>query len=100
MQHRSVFIKLLVKWSGFSLILYTSGEIACCNELESASSDIVTDLLGLLGIVLSDVTALVGIGCVGIEGVYVFSFNVLLRYFYLTVALLSSVGLVVLVVNK
>ncbi|KAF7797887.1 hypothetical protein EIP86_009093 [Pleurotus ostreatoroseus] len=40
-----------------------TGPIQCCNIVTSADSKEATSLLGLLGIVLSDVTALVGIQC-------------------------------------
>ncbi|EGO01039.1 hypothetical protein SERLA73DRAFT_179079 [Serpula lacrymans var. lacrymans S7.3] len=40
-----------------------TGDLQCCNSVESASSSGVADLLGLLGIVLGDITGLVGITC-------------------------------------
>ncbi|GJJ16247.1 sc3 hydrophobin [Clathrus columnatus] len=40
-----------------------TGTISCCNTVQSASSSPVSSLLGLLGIVVGDVTALVGLGC-------------------------------------
>lgn len=40
-----------------------TGDIQCCNSVQSASSSPVTLLLGLLGIVLSDLNVLVGITC-------------------------------------
>ncbi|EGO01041.1 hypothetical protein SERLA73DRAFT_105567 [Serpula lacrymans var. lacrymans S7.3] len=40
-----------------------TGDLQCCNSVESASSAGASLLLGLLGIVLSDVTGLVGITC-------------------------------------
>ncbi|KJA15220.1 hypothetical protein HYPSUDRAFT_72210 [Hypholoma sublateritium FD-334 SS-4] len=50
-----------------------TGSIQCCDSVQSASSKAVTTLLGLLGVVVSDVTALVGITCspisvIGISG--------------------------------
>ncbi|KIJ38668.1 hypothetical protein M422DRAFT_33114 [Sphaerobolus stellatus SS14] len=44
-----------------------TGDAQCCNTVESASSSGAAALLGLLGIVLSDVTALVGTGCTPIS---------------------------------
>ncbi|KAK0187131.1 fungal hydrophobin [Armillaria mellea] len=41
----------------------SSSNLQCCNSLQSGSSSVVGKLLGLLGVVLSDVTALVGITC-------------------------------------
>ncbi|KAI5891620.1 fungal hydrophobin [Schizophyllum commune H4-8] len=41
----------------------TTGSLSCCNQVQSASSSPVTALLGLLGIVLSDLNVLVGISC-------------------------------------
>ncbi|KAF5375921.1 hypothetical protein D9615_008253 [Tricholomella constricta] len=40
-----------------------TGDLQCCNSVESASSDAVGLLLGLLGIVLTDLNVLVGITC-------------------------------------
>ncbi|KAH7920320.1 fungal hydrophobin [Leucogyrophana mollusca] len=40
-----------------------TGSISCCNSVQSSSSNVVTSLLGLLGIVLGDLTGQVGIGC-------------------------------------
>ncbi|PPQ87943.1 hypothetical protein CVT25_001128 [Psilocybe cyanescens] len=40
-----------------------TGDIQCCNSVQKADSNAVTALLGLLGIVLQDVTALVGLTC-------------------------------------
>ncbi|KAK0200386.1 fungal hydrophobin [Desarmillaria ectypa] len=41
----------------------SSGNLQCCNSVQSGNSNAVSVLLGLLGVVLSDVTALVGITC-------------------------------------
>ncbi|KAH7921165.1 fungal hydrophobin, partial [Leucogyrophana mollusca] len=40
-----------------------TGDLQCCNSVESASSPSATALLGLLGIVLSSVDVLVGLTC-------------------------------------
>ena len=40
-----------------------TGPIQCCNSVEKASNPAVSTLLGLLGIVLGDVDALVGVTC-------------------------------------
>ncbi|ESK88564.1 hydrophobin 2 [Moniliophthora roreri MCA 2997] len=40
-----------------------TGPIQCCNSVQAADSTTVTTLAGLLGIVISDVTALVGLNC-------------------------------------
>ncbi|KAF9446650.1 hydrophobin-domain-containing protein [Macrolepiota fuliginosa MF-IS2] len=40
-----------------------TGDLQCCNSVQSASSNAVSLLLGLLGVVLSDVTGLVGLTC-------------------------------------
>ncbi|KIJ29214.1 hypothetical protein M422DRAFT_235347 [Sphaerobolus stellatus SS14] len=40
-----------------------TGTASCCNTVQSASSNPVSTLLGLLGIVVGDVTAMVGLGC-------------------------------------
>ncbi|KAK0447421.1 fungal hydrophobin [Desarmillaria tabescens] len=40
-----------------------SANLQCCNSVQSGNSNAVGMLLGLLGVVLSDVTALVGISC-------------------------------------
>ncbi|TFY64146.1 hypothetical protein EVG20_g6047 [Dentipellis fragilis] len=44
-----------------------TGPVQCCNSVQSASSSSASDLLGLLGIVLQDVNALVGIDCTPIS---------------------------------
>ncbi|KAF9007183.1 fungal hydrophobin-domain-containing protein [Cyathus striatus] len=41
----------------------TTGSLQCCSSVQSASSSIVSTLLGLLGIDLSGVTAQVGVTC-------------------------------------
>ncbi|TFK32936.1 fungal hydrophobin [Crucibulum laeve] len=41
----------------------TTGPVQCCNSVEKASSASVSKLLGLLGIVVDDVNALVGVTC-------------------------------------
>ncbi|KAH9849354.1 fungal hydrophobin [Lenzites betulinus] len=40
-----------------------TGSIQCCNSVEKADSAGAAAVLGLLGIVLEDVTAAVGFGC-------------------------------------
>ncbi|KAF4618850.1 hypothetical protein D9613_009768 [Agrocybe pediades] len=40
-----------------------TSNIQCCNSVQAANSDPVTALLGLLGVVIGDITALVGLGC-------------------------------------
>ncbi|EJC98269.1 fungal hydrophobin [Fomitiporia mediterranea MF3/22] len=44
-----------------------TGHIQCCNSVQSASDPAVTTLLGLLGIVLSDLDVLVGLTCTPIS---------------------------------
>ncbi|KAK7460572.1 hypothetical protein VKT23_009293 [Stygiomarasmius scandens] len=44
-----------------------TGSINCCNSLERADSSVVGVLLGLLGVVLQGVEALVGITCTPID---------------------------------
>lgn len=41
----------------------TTGPIQCCDSVQQAGSKSASALLGLLGIVVSDVTALVGLTC-------------------------------------
>ncbi|KAJ3525020.1 hypothetical protein NM688_g8466 [Phlebia brevispora] len=40
-----------------------TGSIQCCESVQSASSESVTNILGLLGVVLSDLDVLVGLTC-------------------------------------
>ena len=44
-----------------------TGPIQCCNSVQSASSSSVAPLLGLLGVVVQGVNALVGINCTPIS---------------------------------
>ncbi|KIJ48250.1 hypothetical protein M422DRAFT_162942 [Sphaerobolus stellatus SS14] len=46
-----------------------TGDAQCCNTVESASSPSAAALLGLLGIVVQGVDALVGLGCTPITAV-------------------------------
>ena len=51
----------------------STGSVQCCQSLLPANSSAVSQLLGLLGIIIDDITALVGITCspiniVGITG--------------------------------
>ncbi|KAH7905554.1 fungal hydrophobin-domain-containing protein [Hygrophoropsis aurantiaca] len=46
-----------------------TGSISCCNSVQAADSSAVTTILGLLGIVLGDVTGLVGLSCSPITAV-------------------------------
>ncbi|TFK38443.1 fungal hydrophobin-domain-containing protein [Crucibulum laeve] len=41
----------------------TTGPVQCCNSVQAANSAAASALLGLLGVVVDDVTALVGITC-------------------------------------
>ncbi|KIJ67294.1 hypothetical protein HYDPIDRAFT_25762 [Hydnomerulius pinastri MD-312] len=40
-----------------------TGSLQCCNSVQAADSSAVTTLLGLLGIVVGDLTGQVGLGC-------------------------------------
>ncbi|KAH9476586.1 Fruiting body protein SC3 [Psilocybe cubensis] len=40
-----------------------TGSLQCCNSTGTASDGAISKLLGLLGIVVQDVTALVGVNC-------------------------------------
>ncbi|KAL1663878.1 Sc3 protein [Schizophyllum commune] len=41
----------------------SSGPVQCCNSVQQANSQSASLLLGLLGIVLQDLSVLVGLGC-------------------------------------
>ncbi|KAF8897799.1 hydrophobin-251 [Infundibulicybe gibba] len=50
-----------------------TGDLQCCNSAQAADSSSIAGLLSLLGIVVQDVTALVGVNCspisvIGISG--------------------------------
>ncbi|EJD01673.1 fungal hydrophobin [Fomitiporia mediterranea MF3/22] len=40
-----------------------TGPIQCCNSVQKADSSAVTGILGLLGVVIQDINALVGLTC-------------------------------------
>ncbi|KAF8165581.1 fungal hydrophobin-domain-containing protein [Crassisporium funariophilum] len=46
-----------------------TGSLQCCNSVQAANSPAVATLLGLLGIVVQDVTAQVGVTCTAITAV-------------------------------
>ncbi|KAH7919200.1 fungal hydrophobin [Leucogyrophana mollusca] len=46
-----------------------TGSLSCCNSVQAADSSAVTSLLGLLGLVLGDLTGNVGLGCSPITAV-------------------------------
>ncbi len=41
----------------------STGEIQCCNTTTTATDPLVSLILGLLGVVVGDVTAIIGINC-------------------------------------
>ncbi len=50
-----------------------TGSVQCCNSMQSASQPVLSKSLGLINVVVDDVTALVGVDCspitvVGIAG--------------------------------
>ncbi|CDO70112.1 hypothetical protein BN946_scf184806.g39 [Trametes cinnabarina] len=53
----------------------STGAIQCCSSVQSSKSDAITTILGLLGIVIGDITGLVGLGCSPISVVGVGSGN-------------------------
>ncbi|KAI0738077.1 fungal hydrophobin [Daedaleopsis nitida] len=46
-----------------------TGPVQCCNSVESAHSAAGSAILSLLGVVLQDVTAQIGLGCSPIQAV-------------------------------
>ncbi|KAH7907315.1 fungal hydrophobin-domain-containing protein [Hygrophoropsis aurantiaca] len=46
-----------------------TGSLSCCNSVQAADSSAVTTLLGLLGVVLGDLTGSVGLNCSPITAV-------------------------------
>ncbi|KAI0806667.1 fungal hydrophobin-domain-containing protein [Fomes fomentarius] len=53
----------------------STGPVQCCNSLESAHSAAGSTILALLGVVVQDVTAKVGLGCSPVSVVGVGSGN-------------------------
>ncbi|KAI0330322.1 fungal hydrophobin [Cubamyces sp. BRFM 1775] len=53
----------------------STGPVQCCNSVESSNSAAASLLLGLLGIVLGDITGLIGLDCSPINVVGVGSGN-------------------------
>ena len=47
----------------------STGSIQCCQSVQPANSTAIAPILGGLGVVVQDVTALVGLGCSGITAV-------------------------------
>ncbi|KAI0750090.1 fungal hydrophobin-domain-containing protein, partial [Daedaleopsis nitida] len=47
----------------------TTGPVQCCNQVKEPTDSSLTGILGLLGIVVGDLTGLVGVGCSPITGV-------------------------------
>ncbi|KAF8885082.1 fungal hydrophobin [Gymnopilus junonius] len=41
----------------------TTGSLECCSSVQSASNPVISTLLGLLGIVVGDITGQVGVTC-------------------------------------
>ena len=52
-----------------------TGSVQCCQQTMSSNSTAIAPILGLLGVIIQDVTALVGLGCSPIDVVGVGSGN-------------------------